>query len=363
MNEYLTNRQIAFFIFGAIVGYGILSLPKTAAENAGTGAWIAILIATLLSAVFTLMITKLVSKHEGKTIIDYSKKLMGKFVGTIITLIYIVYFFMLPPLIVRNTCEAIKVYLLIKTPVWAMIFLFLIVAYYAVIKKLRAIGMLCEFYGLLIIIAMFVLSFIVSTQGDILLLRPFFGDKSPLNYIKAASLMALPFIGMETLLIIPISKKNKNKISFYTTAIIGIIGLMYIFLVESCFSVRSVDQIIYYKDALIEVVRSVDVPVLEFFSRLDGLFIVTWIMSVFTTITVFSFGASFLLSQWFKKIDFKLVALFVILLSFFISLIPNSVDQVDTLLIYAGYFGVLTVVIIPLILLIVTEVKKNDKQI
>ena len=32
MNEHLTNRQIALLVFGGIVGYGVIGLPKNIAE-------------------------------------------------------------------------------------------------------------------------------------------------------------------------------------------------------------------------------------------------------------------------------------------------------------------------------------------
>lgn len=37
MNDSLTNRQIAFVVFGVIVGYGVISLPKNVVETAGSG--------------------------------------------------------------------------------------------------------------------------------------------------------------------------------------------------------------------------------------------------------------------------------------------------------------------------------------
>lgn len=64
MNQPITNRQIAFMIFAVVVGYGIVNLPNKAAAEAGTGAWIPLVINTVIIALFTYFI----SYHIGNPI-------------------------------------------------------------------------------------------------------------------------------------------------------------------------------------------------------------------------------------------------------------------------------------------------------
>jgi len=152
MDESLSRRQIAFVLFGAAAGFGVQQLPKVLAEYVGTGTWIAILITTTMAIIAVYINTKLACVHEGMTIYHYSKTLVGNPGKYIILIIYIPYYVALSTFVSRYAGEIIKAHLLIKTPAWAIVLLFLIFSYYAVSKKLKVISMLSEFFGALIFI-------------------------------------------------------------------------------------------------------------------------------------------------------------------------------------------------------------------
>lgn len=364
MNESLTNRQIAFILFGVILGYGVIGLPKDIAEKTGTGGWITLLIATAIMIFFTYIITYLGYVHQNKTIYEYSKLLTGKYITTLFMSIYIIEFFMFFTMEIRIVSEVIKLTVLIKTPVWALSLLIFLVAYYTVIKRLRIIARLSEFYGILIFIAILVIHYLIFTQGKLINTRPFLGTEDTITYFKASILTILPFLGVEIITIIPFDrKKNTKKVFKYTILMIGSIGLLYIIVVESCVSVMGVDGIVNYKDALFATIRRIDIESLQFLRRLDGIFLPIWIMAVFCTITIFAYGTVFLLSKWFKKTNFNFLTLIVFMISFFVYRIPKSFDDVQKVLKYTSYLGILTIVIIPGILFIITKVKKYDKKI
>lgn len=147
MNEHLTNRQIALLVFGGIVGFGIVGLPKNIAKASGTGGWIPLLITTVIVVIAGYMFTFLGYVRKEKTIYDYSILLTGKYIGNILIFLYIVYFFSVFTITSRISSEVVKIDLLSKTPVSAMTLLLMLVSYYAITKKLKGIGRLCELYG------------------------------------------------------------------------------------------------------------------------------------------------------------------------------------------------------------------------
>lgn len=364
MKESLTNRQIAFIIFGFIVGYGVLGLPKNITESAGTGGWVSLLIATIITLLFTYILTYLSYVFDDKTIFEYSQTLVGKTITYIFMVVYSVYFFMIFTMVTRISSETIKLTILVKTPVWALSLVFFIVVYYAVIKELRVIGRICEIYGLIIIITAIIIYFLIFSQGKLVNIKPFFVMKDIPIYFKSTLSAIFPFIGFEILIIIPFNRKENNKKIFkYTTLMVSFIGLLYILVVEACVSVMGVDGIIHYKDALYATIRRVDIQSLQFLRRLDSIFLIAWIMSIFTTITLAAYGCIFILSKLLNKIKFNILAFFVIILSFLVSMVPKTTDEIQKVLDYTGYGVFLTGALIPVILLIITKVKKYDKKI
>ncbi|MBZ9686750.1 spore germination protein [Clostridium estertheticum] len=365
MNEHLTNRQIAFMVFGGIIGYGIMSLPKDIAEVSGTGGWIPLLITTVIVVIAGYMFTYLGYVHKEKTIYDYSVLLTGKFIGNILILIYIIYFFSLFTMVSRASSEVINLSVLIKTPTSVLALIILLISYYAITKKLKGIGRICELYGMIIIFLALIIHTLISTQGNLNNLRPFVPPVGIVAYLKAipTSIFAL-LVGVEAIALIPFNKNiNDKKVFKYVTFMIIFIGLFYIFIVESCISVLGVDSIIYYNDALLATIRRINIEFLEFLSRLDGFFIAAWIMAIFNSILINAYATVFLLSKWFKKISFNKLAFIVIVIGFFTSLLPKTLEDVQKIIKFTGYLSIFTVLVIPLILVIITKVKKYDKKV
>lgn len=365
MKETLTNRQIALMVFGAIVAYGIISLPKEIAEAAATGGWIPLLVTTVIAVAAGYMFTYLGFIHTEKTIYEYSILLTGKAIGNLLIFIYIIYFFSLFTMESRISCEIISLAILVKTPPSILVLVLLSVSFYGVTKKLKGIGIICELYGIIVIIFGLIINILILTQGNLINLRPFIPPLGITTYLKAIpkSIFAL-LIGVEVIALIPFHKKqNDKKVFWYVTLMITFIGFLYILAYESCISVLGVQNIIYYDDALLATIRRINIEPLEFLSRLDGLFIFAWIITIFTTVLIYTHATVFLLSKWFKKVSYNKLAFVVAASGFFISMLPRTMEDVKEIIRYIGYYSILTVIVIPLILIIITKVKKYDKKV
>ncbi|SQC03060.1 GerAB/ArcD/ProY family transporter [Clostridium tetanomorphum] len=286
MKEYLTNKQISFFIFGAVVGYGIVRLPKEAAECASTAGWISILFITIINMLLTYIITFLNSTFENYTFDEYSEKLVGKFITNIFIILYIIYSFLYSSIAVRNTAEIIKSSILLKTPIWCTCLLLILICYYAASKGLRVLGRICELYGIFIIFAAFIMSIIVFSEGSLLNIQPILGFDNIFTYIKSSSKLIISFLGVEFLMIVPFKKEKNKNIFKYTLPMILIIGIFYIIIFEISLSIIGAEDLVHYEDALIATAKRLDVKYLEFFRKLDGIVIIIWLMAVFTTIFI-----------------------------------------------------------------------------
>jgi len=105
------------------------------------------------------------------------------------------------------------------------------------------------------------------------------------------------------------------------------------------------------------------VPYLEFLRRLDGVYIGVWTMNIICACSLWAYGTTTFINKLFKKVQHKHLAFIVILLSFVISQIPKTTEQVELILDYSSYFGILVFFVIPIILLIITKVKKHVKKL
>ncbi|WP_425449278.1 GerAB/ArcD/ProY family transporter [Dethiothermospora halolimnae] len=362
MNNNFSNQQIFFSLFGAIVGVGIVSIPKDAAEIGGTGGWISILIATVLSIIIVNLITYLGYIHEKETLDQYSELLIGKFFTKVIMAIYSVYFFFFFTFITRIAIEIIKLSILIETPLWALAMLLMGVIYYALTKGLSSILRFVQIYSYIIIVLGIGSYIIMFTQGKIINIRPLLGTSNIITYFKGSIKFIVAFLGIEIITFIPISRKNNKKILIHNSLMIFFIGIMYIVVAESCISVIGIEDIIHYNDSLIAAMRRVEVPYLQFLGRLDGIILTVWIMGIICTVIIFAYGSFHYTTKVLKNKNEKLVALIIVLLGFVLSQIPPTFGDVQQIIKYEGYLGGITMGLIPIILLIITKVKINDNK-
>ncbi|MCY6959061.1 GerAB/ArcD/ProY family transporter [Clostridium brassicae] len=363
MKDFLTNRQIAFILLGVIMGFGNLELPKNIAEKVGTGAWIAILIATCIACVMVWINTYVSYIYKEQTLYEYGELLLGKTLRTIIVVIYIVFFFVSVTYIVENSSLVIKLTILLKTPLWVICLIYYLITYYAVTKGIRVIARICELYGIVIIVSIIITHLLMFTEGKLINIRPFFYPLEVKSYIKGIIEMVFPFLGMELLSIIPMNEKNEG-VWKQNVFMVALIGGMYVLIVESCISVMGVDDIVHYNDALLAVIRRIDISYLELFKRLDGIFIISWIMGIFSTLVIYSYGTSYLLSNYFKKTNINFLTGVILMISFVITILPKrNYIQMPMIVKIIKYLGVFCTVIVPIILFIITKVKKYDEKI
>lgn len=108
--------------------------------------------------------------------------------------------------------------------------------------------------------------------------------------------------------------------------------------------------------------KSVDLPgtLLE---NVEVVIMSTWLLSVFMTVCVAYYGATFLLSRIVKSREHNYLALFLLPLIYMLSLIPENIVQVgDYLDQYANNFGMIVGFIIPVFLFLVSFFRRKPKK-
>lgn len=363
MKEPLTNKQIIFLIFSYIVGYGIISLPKNIAEELGTGGWISIVIGDIIIIFSAFLFTYLAKTFNNKTIFEYSRILTGTFISYCIIFIISIYSISTATVITKLTCETIKLSFLINTPIWALTTFMLIVCFYTLLNDIHVLGRIFEIFCLVFIIFALILDIAIFSQGELTDIKPFF-LLDVKGLIKTLPKIIFPFVGIELLAVIPMDFNKENKKVFrYILGILVLIGIVYILNVESSISVMGVDSIIHYEDARFASIRRIEIDALQFLKRLDSIFIVAWLLSTFGTIVLSLYMAVFLLNKLFSKINRNIIVFILIAIVFILTLIPTTMDMLRQALDYVSYLGIGILLVMPILLSIITLIKKHFKKI
>lgn len=363
MNKTLTNKQIIFLVFTYVVGYGIISLPKNITKQLGTGGWISILVGNLIIIFCAYLFIYLAKNFNNKTIDEYSKILTNKFISYIIIAVLIIYSLSTGIVIIKLLSKTVKLSFLLNTPTWALTVTLIAVCLYTLLNEISILARVFEIFAIIFIIFALILDIATLSQGKLTNLQPFFILEFDKLY-KVLPELIFPFTGIEVLCVLPIDSNKKNKKIFrYVLFILLFIGFMYIMNVESSISVMGIDSIVHYEDARFASIRRVEIDSLQFLKRLDSIFIVAWILSVFGTIIVALYMTIYLLNSIFVKISRNLIVIIVTSFVLILSLIPTTMEFIRNTLQFISYLGIFILFILPLTLSIITMIKKHYKKL
>ncbi|PEN84862.1 hypothetical protein CN553_27400 [Bacillus cereus] len=92
-HDRITTAQAFVIISNFILGSGILSLPRTSVEKVKTpDVWISVILSGIIAMFAGGIIVKLSQKFPKQTFYQYIQEIVGKWMGSIISLCLICYF-------------------------------------------------------------------------------------------------------------------------------------------------------------------------------------------------------------------------------------------------------------------------------
>lgn len=342
-----------------MVGVGILTLPRTAAETARQGAWLAVILGSGLPFIGILLTYLLVSRYPNLTLAEYSEKIMGKFLGKTIAFIYAGYTLLLSAAVLNNLSFTLNSIALPRTPNWVLDMAILLVCANYARQGFKIIGRLNEFlfYALIPILLLLLPAF---REIRVTHLLPLTGV--PLTAIlQGVQSTVFSYLGFEILLVIyPFLQKKEDF--FYGAFIgLGITVLTYLYVVVigvAYFGPGAIAKVIWPTIGLLNAIR---LPIVE---RLEFFFIFLWVGVAFRAVGLGMFASSYTFSRIFKLTDHGTIAWLIILPTFFVAQYYQSLTEAFVFADQMAVAGIGIALGIPIILLSVSLIlgKKEDQK-
>jgi len=125
--EVMSSRQLTTILFMMRTTVVISFFPLLTTGSAAQDAWVAGLIAGLLLTFAAWGVAGLAARYPRLTVVDYSRMLLGRFLGTVVSLVISCHFALIAATDIRIYAELMRVAFMPNTPVWfttvAMVFL------------------------------------------------------------------------------------------------------------------------------------------------------------------------------------------------------------------------------------------------
>lgn len=354
----INTTQTVVIIVNYMLGAGILTLPRTTSRAVGTpDVWISIILSGLIITGVGLIIVTLCRRFPDKNVFQFTGEITGRWIGYILGCATIVYFMVIAAFEIRIMADVTGMYLLERTPTWAIVMVFMWIGIYLISGGLAVIVRVFEVI-LPITLIIFVMEILLSNQlFEISNLRPVLGE-GVMPVIRGLKPSLLSYTGYEVMLVITAYMQNPKKSNKAMVWGLGISTSIYLITVVMVVGSLSLDGIKTRTWPTLDLVRSFEIQGL-IFERFESLLLVIWIMQIFSTFAITHYLASVGIRDLFKAKRMRTIMYVLLPIIYLTAMIPKNVYETFALGDRLGDLSVILFAITPFILLVVSIIRKK----
>lgn len=173
IQEKLTIRQFAVLTFTTIIGDMILLYPTMVAYSAKQDAWICSLLSLPIGLFILWLMYKLHRTYPNMSLIEICPKVLGKWLGSVLSAAYLFYFLMGASICIREVGDFMTTQIYLNTPIRAIIILFVVTLTWGMLKGLGTIGRSSELLAPIVVFSLLFLIIFLLPQAEVSRLKPF----------------------------------------------------------------------------------------------------------------------------------------------------------------------------------------------
>lgn len=359
--EKLAPFHSALLIYMIQSGVMAFVLPQRVAQNFGTNGWLAVIAFGLIAAINIALIGLVYKLGGGRTVFQILEQslpkpilyplygavaviwtLLGCMAGKEYILIFQMYSFPTAnPMLFKLVLDVLVVWLLTK-------------GIYNIAKAATVFFFM--------FIWMVLLLFFFYPEFDWNRLTPFLfqgGDFSMPENVNIYS----AFIGYELSLLLFGYANKQTKLIRGTFCSNGLLTFNFVYLAFMSFGVYSLEQLKNKTFPLLDLLAYIRLPFVE---RVENLFFGFFIFSVLYSVLMFAWAAGEMIGQMIPKVKKSVIGILLVVASFIVSYIPDSLDEVGQWLEVLSTVEIGIAFGLPLLLLIVLLAqgsrRKGDKH-
>jgi spore germination protein KB len=360
MQEKIGSVQLFYIMMAFEVGSTVIfGLGAEARQDA----WLVILVSMFCGLVLMWVYTKLFEYYPGDTLVQMLPKIVGRWIGYPLMLVYILYFIYIASRVARDFGELIAGTILPKTPTIFVIGSFMAVIMYCLYGGIEVFARTGEvFFPFLFLIAVFTWVIVYSSHVvDIQRLTPILEKGIGTVWDAAFPLtISFPFGEMVLFMMLWPVLHNPKKVKKVGMMVVLAAGILLTVNMLSIILVIGPDWVGKKTYPLLTVVRMASIG--GFVEGFDAVVIITMIIGGFFKVGSFLYGAAIGAAQLFKLKNYRaMVLLFgaiAVPLSFMIA--DSYIEHLEIGLKKVPIFlHVPLQIVVPVMLLIITVIRKR----
>lgn len=301
----ISNKQAAFLIISTILATSIIFLPNLIFQEAKQDAWMSVIVVTVFGVAAGFIIASLGARFPRRSVIQYSVDIVGKPLGKVIGLIYVLFFIYINAFIVREIADMFNTNFMPETPVSVFSIGIVFTAAYAVRSGLEVLSRTSEIITPFVLLMLLLIVGLVYPEIDTGLFFPML-EKGFIPVLKGAYSPALFFA--ETIvmvMLIPYLNKPSGAKGPIISAvlIVGLFQLIVMAVITGVFDGLA-SNINFPTLMLARYISLADL-----IERVEPLIMLTWIGGGFVKVSVFYYCTVLAAAQWLNLREYKALVL------------------------------------------------------
>lgn len=322
-NGKITAAQLRLLVVIFTIGSSIIVATSGLAQEAGRDAWIAVIVGVVISLSFVKVYMAIYRLYPGLTLVEVNALVFGKWIGTLISAVYFIYFLLLSSLLVREIGDFLTTYFLVNTPIQAIHIIYLLIVVWGIRIGLEALTRAAEIFFPWLILLFFMLIVCLLPNMQLERILPVFdGGIKPI--IRAViPFLGLPFLELVTfLMVLPtIIQREQTAKAMYQGMVTG--GMMLFLLVITTLLVNGPLLASGATYPSYTLTRQINIG--HFLERIEVFIAILWFVSIFfkTSIGYYALTVSLAQMLGLKESRHLTIALAPLVIACSILLTPN----------------------------------------
>ncbi|HHY73238.1 MAG TPA: endospore germination permease [Bacillus bacterium] len=356
----ISALQMAIIMNPTIVATAVLLVPAISVKHAKQDLWISPVWAAMVGCIVVLIAYKLNKLYPNESIVEYSNHIIGQFFGKIAGFIYVIFYFHINGIIIREYGEFVVGTFLPHTPMYVVLGSMVLVCASAVYGGVEVISrasqiMVPVVFLLFLLIAVMLLKdleikniFPVMEDG----IKPsFMGSIVPQGWFSEFFLIAF---------LLPFLKDRQKGLKWGMISVASALILLVLANVVVYMLFGELTGVFTYP--LMVAVRYISIA--DFLEHLEAIVMAIWVTGTFIKIAVFYYVNVISTAQWLNLSDYRPIVLpiGIILLSFSFWSAHNLQEMSHFLSTIAPFYFLTLQLVFPLFLLCIACIQERIQQ-
>ncbi|WP_028592596.1 GerAB/ArcD/ProY family transporter [Paenibacillus massiliensis] len=353
--EKISSRQLTILTINFTFGTSILVVASLLAIQVKQDAWISSIIGMLVNILMVSLYILLLNMYPGLTLAQMTEVILGKWLGKVISILYVLFFFLLTVYLINLTANFIVTTIFTDTPLIAIHITFTLVVVMAVRYGLEVFSRAAELFAPFIFVCFLFIFIALIPLIDVTKIEPVFeAGIGPILYtgVHFASIQELVCFMM----VAPFINRPK-QIPKALLLGAGIGGLIIVMVTTISMLVLGPD--FSARNLFPAFVLAKKISLGQFLQRVEIIMLAIWFLGVFIKTTVCLFSTVLSLAQTLNMKNYKLYTYPVgILMVVYTSLVyPNVTAYLEFLFETWYLYSYTMMLVIPLLLLVIALIR------